>query len=74
MLFVQINVAANTEEKRTMGLKMNFSNHGLMVRLNLSLDNVRNCEETTTFMKKYKKMIKCKNKGILNLACKQGLL
>ena len=74
MLFVQINVAANTEEKRTMGLKMNFSNHGLMVRLNLSLNNVRNCEETTTFMKKYEKIIKCKNKGILNLACKQGLL
>ena len=57
-----------------MGLKMNFSNHGLMVRLNLSLNNVRNCEETTTFMKKYEKIIKCKNKGILNLACKQGLL
>ena len=39
-----------------------------MVRLNLSLDNVRNCEETTMFGKE------CKNKGILNLANKQGLL
>ena len=74
MLFAQINVVANIEEKRTMGLKVNFSNHGLMVRLNLGLDNVRNCEETTKFMKRSKKNIKCKNKGILILACKQGLL
>ena len=39
-----------------------------MVRLNLSLDDVRNCKETTTFVKE------CKKKGILNLAYKQGLL
>ena len=32
-----------------------------MVRLNLSSDNVTNCEETTMFVKEYK------NKGILNL-------
>ena len=30
-----------------MRLNNSFSNHLLMVRLNLSLDNVRNCKETT---------------------------
>ena len=39
-----------------------------MVGLNLSSDNVRNCEETTMFEKV------CKKKGILNLAYKQGHL
>ena len=50
-----------------MTFKMNFSNHCLTVRLNLSLDNVRNCEETTTLVKEYEKIIKCKKKEILNL-------
>ena len=45
-----------------------------MVRLNLSSDNVRNCEETTMFLKESEKIIKCKEKGIFNLAYKQGLL
>ena len=57
-----------------MGLKMNFSNHWLMVRLNLILDHVRNCEKTTTFLKQCKKIIKCKKKWILNFAYKQELL
>ena len=35
-----------------------------MVRLNLSLDDVGNCEETNAFVKK----------GVLNLAYMQGLL
>ena len=58
------------EEKVTIGLKLNFSNHRFMVRLNLSLDNVRNCEETTKFMKQCKKNIKYEKKRILNLTCK----
>ena len=33
-----------------------------MVRLNSSSDNVRNCEETTTFVKDCEKIIKCKKK------------
>ena len=45
-----------------------------MVRLNLSSDNVRNCKETTTFVKECEKIIECKKKGILNLTYKQGLL
>ena len=36
-----------------------------MGRLNLSSDDVRNCKETTTFVKK------CKKNGILKLAYKQ---
>ena len=44
-----------------------------MVKLNLSLYNIRNCEETTTFVKEFEKIVKCKKKGILNMACKQGL-
>ena len=45
-----------------------------MVRLNLSLDNVKNCEKTTTFMKGFEKIIECKKKGILNFKYKHGLL
>ena len=45
-----------------------------MVTLNLSLDNVRNCEETTIFVKECKINIKCKKKGALNLAYEKGLL
>ena len=45
-----------------------------MVTLNLSLDNVRNCEETTIFVKECKINIKCKKKGVLNLAYEKGLL
>ena len=35
-----------------------------MVRLNLSLDDVRNCEETTKFVKECEKIIEWKKKGI----------
>ena len=35
------------EDKVTMKLKNSFSNHWLMLRLNLSSDDVRNCKETT---------------------------
>ena len=45
-----------------------------MVRLNLSSDNVRSCEETTTFVKELKKIINCYKKGNSNLVYKQGLL
>ena len=44
------------------------------MRLNLSSDNVRNCEEITMFVKECGKIIKCKKKGTINLADKQGLL
>ena len=46
----------------------------MMVRLNLTLDNVSICEETTIFVKERKINIKCKKKGVLNLAYKRGLL
>ena len=55
LIFVHTYVASKiekkekNEEKVTMKLRLNFSNNWLMVRLNLSLDKVRNCEETTTF-------------------------
>ena len=42
-----------------------------MVRLNLSSNNVRNCEKITRFVKECEKIIECKEKGILNLAFKQ---
>ena len=45
-----------------------------MVRLNLRLDDVRNCEEKMKVVKEYEKIIKCKKKGILNLACNQRFL
>ena len=44
-----------------------------MVRLNLSLDDMKNCKETTTFVKECKKIIEYKKKEILNWAYKQGL-
>ena len=43
------------KERVRMGLKMNFSNYWLMVRLNLTSDNERNWEETTTFVKELEK-------------------
>ena len=45
-----------------------------MVRLNVSLDDLRNCKERTMFVKKREKSIECKKKRIFNLAYKQGLL
>ena len=42
-----------------------------MLRLNLSPDDVRNCKETTTFVKKWEKIIECKKKKILNLTYKK---
>ena len=69
----------NTEEGKkgresNNGLKRSHPNHWLTMRLNLSSDNVRNCEEITMFVKECGKIIKCKKKGTLNLADKQGLL
>ena len=52
-------------EEVMMGLKMNFSNHWLMVRLNLNLDNVRNCEETATFVKEFEKVLSVRKQGLL---------
>ena len=73
-LAAKVEKKEKIEEKVTMRLKMNFSSHWLMVRLNLISDNIRNCEETTTFVKEFEKIIKSKKKGILNLAYKQGFL
>ena len=53
-----------------MKLNMNFPNHWLMVRLNLTLDNVRNCDGSITVVNEYEKIVKCKKKGILQLAYK----
>ena len=44
-----------------------------MVRLNLSSDDIKNCKETTTFVKECKKNSEYKKKEILNWAQKQGL-
>ena len=69
----------NTEEGKkgresNNGLKRSLPNHWLTMRLNLSSDNVRNCAEITMFVKECGKIIKCKKKGTINLADKQGLL
>ena len=53
------------EENVTMKLNMNFPNHWLMVRLNLTLDNVRNCDGSITVVNEYEKIVKCKKKGML---------
>ena len=45
-----------------------------MMILNLSSDNIRNCEETNVFVKESKEIIKCKKKRTLNLTYKQELL
>ena len=45
-----------------------------MVRLNLSLTDVRNCKETTTFVQECEIIIEYKKKGIFNLAYTQRLL
>ena len=50
------------EEKVTMELNRSFSNHWFMIRLNLNLDNERNCEETPMFVKKCKKMCNIRRK------------
>ena len=47
LFFVHSYVASKMEEKITMWLKNSFLNHWLMVRLNVSSDDVRNCKETT---------------------------
>ena len=58
LFFVHSYVASKIEakqkmdEKVTMKLKNNFSNHLLMVRLNLSLDDVKICKETTALVRK----------------------
>ena len=54
------------EERVMMGLKRIFSIHWLMVRLNLSSDNIRDYKETTTFVKECEKVIECKKKEIYN--------
>ena len=57
LFFVHSYVASKIEakqkidEKVTMKLKNIFSNLLLMVRLNLSLGDVRNCKETTALVK-----------------------
>ena len=42
--------------------------------LNLRLDNVRNCKDAIPLDKEFDNIMKYKKKGILNLACKQGVL
>ena len=36
-----------------------------MVRLNLNLDNVRNCEETARFVKEFEKILSVSKQGLL---------
>ena len=43
-----------------MRLKESFSSHWFIVILNLSLDDIINCKETTTFIKVWEKNIECK--------------
>ena len=64
----------NSEEGKNERLKRSFSNHWLIVRFNLSSDDVKNCKETTLFTKESEKIIKCKKTRIFNLAYKQGFL
>ena len=45
----KIKTKEKMKEKVTMRLKKSFSNQWLMVRLNLSLDDVRNYKETASF-------------------------
>ena len=51
LFFVHSYLASKLEEKVSMRLKKRFSNQLLMVRMNLSLDDVRNYKETTVFVK-----------------------
>ena len=58
-------------------IKEEFSKSLIDGELNLSSDElkfVKNCKETTTFVKKCEKIIECKKRGIFNLAYKQGIL
>ena len=48
LFFVHNYVASEMVETITMSLKNRFSNHCFMVRLNFSLDYVRNCKEGTS--------------------------
>ena len=43
----KIEAKEKMEEKATIRSKNSFSNHWLMLRLNLYSDDVRNCKETT---------------------------
>ena len=71
LLFVHSDVVSKKEQMKKW--KRSFSNNWLMVRLNLSSDDIKNCKETTTFVKECKKIIEYKKKEILNWAYKQGL-
>ena len=42
----KIETKEKMEEKVTVRLKERFSNHWLMVRLNLSSDDIRNCKKS----------------------------
>ena len=42
---LKIEMKENMEKKVTMRLKNSFSNHWLLVRLNLSSDDTRNCKK-----------------------------
>ena len=45
-----------------------------MARFNSGSNDVKDCKGTTTFVKKCRKFIEFKKKGILNLVYQQGLL
>ena len=47
LFFVHSYAKSKMKEKVTMWLKNRFSNHWLMVRLNLCSDDKRNCKKTT---------------------------
>ena len=61
------------EAKVTIRSKKSFLNHWVLVKLNLSSDDIRNCKETK-FVKECEKNVECKKKGVCNLAYKQGFL
>ena len=64
------------KEKVMMELKKNFSNQWIIgeiienEELNLRSDNVRSCEDIISGVKEFNNIIKCKKKGIVNLAYK----
>ena len=48
---LKIEKKEKMEEKVKMRLKKSFSNHWLIMRLNLSLDDIKNCKDTTALFK-----------------------
>ena len=58
-LFIVHSYFASKLGKKEKIYKENHSNHSLIAGLNLSSYNVRNCKETTTFVKECETNIEC---------------